>query len=53
MESLLETDRKRLEAEQAEGLQTRARERRAVLLTSLIFALIAALALGVALAVIF
>ncbi len=48
--SLLETDRRRLEAERALAVKTEARERRAMLLAGLVFALIAALAVGVVLA---
>ena len=48
--SLLETDRRRLEAERALAVKTEARERRTMLLAGLLFALIAALAVGVVLA---
>lgn len=48
--SLLETDRRRLEAERALAVRTQARERRTMLLAGLLFALIAALMLGAALA---
>jgi hypothetical protein len=53
MESFVETDRRRQTAEQAASIQTAARERRALLLTGLVFALIAALAAGVVLALVF
>jgi hypothetical protein len=48
--SLLETDRRRLEAERAVAVRTEARERRTMLLAGLMFALIAALALGAVIA---
>ncbi len=47
MESFLETDRRRLEAEKAMALDTQARERRAIWLAAVVFLLIAALTLGV------
>ena len=50
MESFLETDRRRLDAERATARQTQARERRAVLLAAVVFLLVAALAAGVILA---
>jgi hypothetical protein len=53
MGSLIETDRRRLEAERVLAARTQARERRALLLTGLVFALIAALAAGVVLAQLF
>jgi hypothetical protein len=51
--ALLETDRRRLEAERVVAVLTAARERRAVLLAGLVFALVAALATGVVLALLF
>ena len=51
--SLLETDRRRLEAERAMAVQTEARERRTMLFVGLLFALMAALVAGVVLALIF
>ena len=53
MQALVESDRRRLEAEHALAARTQTRERRAMLLVGLVFALIAALALGVVLALIF
>lgn len=53
MGSLVETDRRRLEAERVLAVRTQARERRALLLAGLVFALIAALAAGVVLALLF
>ncbi|HMK09331.1 MAG TPA: zinc ribbon domain-containing protein [Anaerolineales bacterium] len=50
--ALLEVDRRRLEAERAEAARTRVRERRVVILAAVLFALIAALALGVVLAIV-
>ena len=52
MESFLEIDRRRLDAERATALRTQARERRAVLLAAVLFVLIAALAGGVTLALV-
>jgi predicted amidophosphoribosyltransferase len=50
MESFLEVDRRRQATERATALQTRARERRAVLLAAVVFILVAALAAGALLA---
>src|SRR3972149_6281180 len=47
MESFLETDRRRQEAEKITASQTQTRERRAVLLAAVVFLLIAALTAGV------
>ncbi len=47
METFLETDRRRQEAEKTVALQTQSRERRAVLLAAVVFVLIAALTAGV------
>lgn len=51
--SLVEADRRRLEAEQVVAAQTEARERRTMLLAGLLFAVVAALALGAVLALAF
>ena len=51
--SLLETDRRRLEAERGLAMKTEARERRTMLFAGLVFALMAALAAGVVLALVF
>jgi tetrahydromethanopterin S-methyltransferase subunit F len=53
MGTLVETDRRRLEADRVLAVRTQARERRALLFAGLLFALIAALAVGVVLALIF
>ena len=53
MESFVEIDRRRQAAEQTVSIQTEARERRALLFAGLVFALIAALAAGVVLALAF
>jgi len=50
METFLETDRRRLEAERAAAQQTQARERRAIFLAAVVFILVAALAAGALLA---
>ena len=47
MESFLETDRRRQEAEKIIASQTQTRERRAVLLAAVVFLLIAAVTAGV------
>jgi hypothetical protein len=52
MESFLEIDRRRLEDERATALQTQARERRTMLIAAVVFVLIAAMAAGVALALV-
>lgn len=52
MESFLEIDRRRLEDERASALQTQARERRTMLIAAAVFVLIAAMAAGVALALV-
>jgi hypothetical protein len=52
METFVETDRRRQAAEQAVAVETEARERRAMLLAGLVFALVAALAAGVVLALV-
>jgi hypothetical protein len=51
--TLVETDRRRLEAERAVAVRTERRERRAALMAGLVFALIAALVVGVVLAIVF
>jgi hypothetical protein len=53
MGTLVETDRRRLEADRVLAERTQARERRALLFAGLLFALIAALAVGVVLALLF
>jgi hypothetical protein len=53
MGAFVETDRRRLESERVLAEQTAARERRAALMAAGVFGIIAALAAGVALALIF
>ena len=53
METFLATDRRRLDHEHATAIQTRVRERRAMMLAAILFLLIAALAAGIVLALVF